>query len=170
MYNKNNLMVTKIASKKSIKPEYGCIAFYGNRTIATDTFRLLEISAEGEAHDPKMLPAKEVDRLVKLKKDETASLERIEQITGMVPNPHWKYPDVDVVINSAEANEDYIEVPLNGRYLAEIALALSKLNTFEGIKMRVPKEAYKPILIYSYSKAGSKEGQKGRGLVMPFNK
>jgi len=172
MYNKHNIAVAKAASKTSIKPELGCISFYGNRTIATDSFRLLEVSAEGEAHEPKMFPAKEVDRLVKLKKDETISLERIEQITGMVPNPHWQYPDIDHVLKGAETNEDYVELTINGRYLAELVLTISKMSPFEAVKLRVPTSTGKPVLIYSHAvnKEKDKPMQTARGLVMPMNK
>lgn len=164
-------MVTKVASKHSIKPEYGAVAFYGNRTVATDTFRLLEISAQGEAHEPRLLPAKAVGQLVKLSKEQLVSLERIAEIVGQSVNTKHQYPDVDQVINSAEAYEDYVDIHLNGRLLAEVLLALSKLNKFEGVKLRVPKEPERPILAYSWEKNNEKEGhQKGRGLVMPFNR
>ena len=175
MYNKHNIAGAKFASKKSIKPEMGSVAFYGNRTIATDSFRLLEVSAEGEAHEPKLLPAKEVARLVKLRKlgklDEVIELDRIEQIVGQEAKV-MNYPDVDQVLKSAEANPDYIEVNLNGRYLAELALAISKMSPYEAVKMRVPTSPGRPILLYSYlvKQEKGKPQQAARGLVMPMNK
>jgi len=168
MYNKNNLDVAKIASKNSIKPELGSVAFYGNRTVATDSFRVIEIEANGEAHEPKILPAKQIKTFVKLGKNDTIELERIEQIIAQPASPHHSYPDVDAVFKMHMV-EDYIEVNLNGRYLAEVLLALSKLDSFEGVTMRVPREANKAIMVEAYGKKQNLK-QKGRALVMPFNR
>lgn len=171
MYNKNNLAVGKVASKSSIKPELACIAFYGNRTVATDSFRVIEVSAEGKAHDAKMLPAKEVMQRVKLSKDESVELDRIETITGIVPNPHHQYPDIDQVFTSAERNEDYVEVNVNAKYLAELATIMSKVSDYEAVTLRVPTEKGKPVLMLSYhGKKRDDEPQKARALLMPMNK
>ena len=44
MYNKNNLAVAAIASKSSIKPELASVLFTKDATVATDSFKLVEIS------------------------------------------------------------------------------------------------------------------------------
>lgn len=44
MYNKHNLAVAKIAMKGDLKPELASVYFTNNHTVATDSFRLIEIS------------------------------------------------------------------------------------------------------------------------------
>lgn len=168
MYNKNNLLVAKCASKQSLKPELRAVAFCGNRTMATDSFRFLEISADGEAHEPKIIQADEVVRLLKLGKEERVELDRIEQVVGHEARK-CDYPDIDSVMKQAEAETEYTEVHINGAYIAEVVAALSNLNKFAGVTMRVPHGKHKPLLFYSYARKNEKEKQTGRGLVMPFN-
>lgn len=44
IYNKHNLEVAKVASKSDMKPELACVLFMPDKTVATDTFRLVEMS------------------------------------------------------------------------------------------------------------------------------
>ena len=44
LYNNNNLNITKIASKNENRPELTGVFFKSDKTVATDTFRLIEMS------------------------------------------------------------------------------------------------------------------------------
>ena len=45
LYNKHNLAVAKFASQtKGLKPELEAVLFTNNKTVATDSTRLIEIS------------------------------------------------------------------------------------------------------------------------------
>lgn len=171
MYTKLNQLVAKFASRYGLKEELRSVAFFGNRTIATDSFRLLEVSAKPdkdgnlpEAHEPKLIIADAVKKL-KLKKSDELTLSDIEQQTGITPNPHINYPEVDILINNAASYEDSTELTVNGRLLGELLVAMSKGNAVEAVTLRVPNGPGRPI--YVYTKLGE---QKMRGLCMPMNK
>ena len=60
MYNKNNLRVAKVAKTGTIQPQLASVLFTGLHTVATDGFRLIEMSVpNGEAHEPVLLNAKQ---------------------------------------------------------------------------------------------------------------
>ena len=172
MYTKRNLLPAKTASKASPKPELNCVAFYGNRTIGTDSFRLLEVAADGEAHEPKMIDASVIKKL-KLKKDDTVSLEDIERLSETPANPQLIYPEVDQIINRAANRDDdeYVEVKINGRLLGELLQLMAKSNKFEAVTMRVPKTHYEAVYVETpQSTRIHKDAIAMRGLCMPMNK
>lgn len=163
-YNKNNLAVGKVASKSNIKQELACVAFYGNRTVATDSFRLIEMSAGGKKKkNPILLHAKTLNQLVKLGKGESKTLEDIIASARM-QTTKGEYPDIDKVLDSAE-EQDFVKIKLNGEYLADILDILSKLHSFGTVELFVPKKEYKPMLIKAES---FDKKQKARALLMPM--
>ena len=118
--------IVNFSSKASIKPELGGIAFYGNRTVATNSFLLFEVKAEGERlEEPVLLDAKDVKQRVRLGKDDKVTLDLLEHEYGLKP-VEATYPEVDRIIDPAFSQEDYVEVSINGEYLAQIAKILSK--------------------------------------------
>lgn len=154
-----------------MKEELCCVAFYGNRTIATDSFRLLEVEAKRDqegnlpaAHEPKLLHADVVKKL-KLKKADAVSLTDLEQQADVPANLHLPYPDVDAIIHRAEKEEEYTEVRINGRLLGELLIAMSKGNAYGQVTLRVPTTPYKPV--YAFTVHGE---QKMRGMCMPMNR
>lgn len=171
MYTKLNQLAAKFASRYGLKEELRSVAFFGNRTIATDSFRLLEVSAKPDkdgnlpdAHEPKLIIADAIKKL-KLKKSDELTLTDIEKQTGVPANPHITYPDVDIIINNAAKNDECTELTVNGRLLGELLIAMSKGNAVEAVTLRVPHGPARPI--YAYTKLGE---QKMRGLCMPMNK
>lgn len=46
-YNKHNLAVKSFASKSLVKPELNAVLFRKDRTVATDSFRLIEVTTPG---------------------------------------------------------------------------------------------------------------------------
>lgn len=167
MYTKKHLEVGKVASKTSIKPELTSIAFFGDKVIATDSFRAIEYTVpNGERTEkPLMLNAKLVRQRVKMDRFEELTADQIRAVARLEPT-EGTYPDVEKVMKDSEKN-DCITVNINGRYLAEIATLLCGFNKFERVTLKIPKEAYKPVIL----EAEGKEGEmKGRGLIMPMNK
>ena len=55
LYNQNNLAVAKFASKSDTRPELAGVLFTPKKTVATDEFRLLEVSVD-TAHSPEDFP------------------------------------------------------------------------------------------------------------------
>lgn len=164
MYNKNNIAIAKIASKTGGKLE--TVAFYGNKTVATDSFRLIEMSAQGEAHPRELRSAEYLRKMVKLKKKETIELDQIPyQKTSFEDD----FPETDTLINTHFANvndtESYTSIKINAEYLEELLGILKHMNVFKSVTLSVPKKGYSPILL----EAEDKE-QKARALLMPINK
>ena len=165
MYTKNNIAIGKVASKDIRRPELSCIAFYGDRTVATDSFRLIEMSADGKKQKkPTLLYAKEVMQRTKLM-NELLNVDDIQKKAMVNPlDDLIVYPDIDLVLDQAERN-DHIVIKVNGKYLAECAQILSKLSKFSSIEMYIPKEDGRPIILKS-----SNETQSARALIMPMTK
>ncbi len=160
MYNKHNIAIGKVASKTSFKPELACIAFYGNRTVATDSFRLIEMSADGRKQkEPTLLFAKEVMERIKLKNEEL-DIKDI-QATARLDSIKATYPSIDVVLDSAEKDIEQV-IRVNAVYLAECAMILSKLSKFATVELHIPKNQGKALVLKA-----SNDKQSARALIMP---
>lgn len=162
MYSKENLGITNIASKTSIKPALSCIAFYGDRTIATDSVRLIEISADGEKKDTPTLYHAALVKAVKLKKEEMIT----EAQLGITPTDE-AYPDVDSVIDPAFKDTNKVWARCNAKLLGGTLIEASKAGATL-IEIGIDKDGQvKPILIKSYGQQAKKNV---RAIVMPLTK
>jgi len=56
IYNKNNLVISDIASKTEIRPEITGILFKKDRTVATDSYALIEVKNPKNFIDAKNIP------------------------------------------------------------------------------------------------------------------
>ena len=145
--------VAQFASTSEIRPELWCIKHDGITTVATDSFRLVEIkniaNDAPEASPAQLYPAKDIDR-AKIKTtgdiDEKRNLTTIYKSEITTTNLEDKavtaddYPKYETLFeNESLADKNVIEIVINGAYLASIALALSKLNDFGKITLRIPK-------------------------------
>lgn len=173
MYNKNNIAIWKIAAKSQIRPELQCVAFYGDRTIATDSYRAIEMSATGKKRTKPTLYMSRSLEIVKLKKDETIEEDALPIKPGEIENA---YPDIDAVFNRTN-DKKYAQVVVNAEYLADICTLLKGLDPFKGITLQVPIEsAYDPIIITADNSRGTGSGkdevaiQKARALLMPMSR
>lgn len=156
MYNKNNLAIHTCASTSGIRQGLSCVAFYGNRTIATDSYSLVEVSANGEAHAPVLYPA----ALVKaVKVDKHAHIE--ENDMHIQPLDDF-YPEVDVVIDSARHNEKTF-MKVNAEYLIKVLKAMKGVS--KTVIIGIPDEPGRPMTIEC-----AHDGQTATGLVMPIVK
>lgn len=165
MYNKHNLAVSKVASKSPIRAELACVAFYGDRTIATDSFRALEMSATGDKHEPVLYYADDIKK-IKLKRGEGIVDSQIP--THQISEVKTQYPDIDMVWNR-ETKAEHIEVTVNAEYLAEMLNVLKELSPFKSVKLKIPTSPGHAILLESKNTKPGEE-QTGRGLLMPMNK
>jgi hypothetical protein len=109
------------------------VAFYGNKVVATDSFRLVELLAGGEAHEPKLYPASLV-KAVKVPKGSTIR----EEDFGL-QEVNESFPAYEKLQETWD-KEEFIEFAVNGDYLAEIASQLGKLSKYKKVVISIPKK------------------------------
>lgn len=171
MYTKHNLLPAKVVATDRIKPELASVAFYGNRTIATDTFRLLEVSATGDAHEPRII----FGDYIKVSKFDGKTikfdLSHIESVLGQKAEATDRYPDIDRIM-AEDTTIEYATVKVNARMLGDLLVQMSKLGKFAEVEMKVPvNQTYKPIHIYAHdSNPNQSERQTAHGLMMPMTR
>lgn len=163
--------VAKFASKSDMRPELASVHFDGVTATATDSFRMVAITniAPGgpEASEPILINAKRLTDAKIKKTSGTVEGGRLEvdgtsYFLGDSPDAS-KYPVVERVWEMGAPTKQSIEVRLNGAMLAEIALALSKIDPFNAITLQVTP-GQKPILLTA---KGS--GHSARAVLMPMN-
>jgi len=171
MYNKNNIALAKVASTSTIREELACVAFYGDKTVATDSFRLVEMSASGKAKKtPVLYPAKAL-KAMKPKKTDEYDDKSIPVKPAEAKGD--RYPEYEQIFKRTEGKK-YAEVKLNAEYLADLCTLLKDLDPFSAITLRVPIESrYEPVILEADSvRKVKKEGeqvQRARALLMPMN-
>lgn len=170
MYNKLNLAITKIASKVTIRPELASVAFFGDKTVTTDSYRLIEVSAPGERlEEPVLLNAKHLKSNFKPAVGEHYSLEQIMTRSGAKP-VIGTFPKYEEIMNPAVARTDDLKVKINGKLLAELVELASQTNKFSVVELSIPLTQGLPILVSSQGSGKDLIQQKVRGLIMPINK
>jgi DNA polymerase III sliding clamp (beta) subunit (PCNA family) len=135
MYNKNNLRVAKCARESDLKPELASVLFTGLHTVATDGFRLMEISVpHGEAHEPVLLNAKNVGALKATDKDMIVVTE-----DGTIKTPRSQYigekrnaDDFPKYQHLFPTETPVVKMTVNAAYLSEMLAIMARLNKFEG--------------------------------------
>lgn len=168
MYNKHNIAIHKVASRSSIRAELACVAFYGDRTVATDSFRAIEVSAAGKKKAKPVLYTARSLQTVKLKKGECVDDQSIPVKSAEgIDN---EYPDLDAVWKRTEG-KDYASVKVNASYLAELCELMKGLDPFQAITLKVPTGGLGlPIILEATDKkALGEETQTARALLMPIN-
>jgi len=166
-YNKRNLDIGKVASKNSIKPELASIAFWGDRTIATDSFRLIEMSAPGKRlKEPELIPAEVLKKNFKIGPNDELTLDEIKT-RGAVDSIEADYPEVDQVIDRIFSREDDVKITVNGQYLAELADQLRRLSKINKVTLSFSTKKNEAI---TFTAEDMKTGQKARALLMPMNR
>lgn len=159
MYNKNNLAVEKIASRSTIRPEMQCVAFYGNRTVATDSHSLVEMSADGKKLKEPVLLNANLLKGVKLGKDESIELKDIK-----ITPTEERYPDIDNVLDEHDTELNKTRVTINAQYLINVLTTLKSLSKNNTVELIVDTENTRvPVVLKA-----SNDKQKARALVMPL--
>lgn len=161
-YTKENITIKNLVSKTSIKPEMQSIAFYGDRTVATDSFRLIEVQADGKRHDPVLYSAKMIQpSLVAKNGFEHGEL-------GLMP-VEAVYPDVDFVLKSAfDRKPDMTTVRVDAGLLGETLIAMNKSGA-RFIELSIPNTPGIALIAETYQSKGAKSQKKVHALVMPIS-
>ena len=162
MYTKDHLITAKIASKSLIKSELACIAYCGDKVIATDTFRMLEVPVEGG------LALKEPDLRLASSAKMPAGFIKVEDPLGMKPVNEGKYPDMDLV-KKIHNEGKFVTINVNGKLFGELLTQMAKLNRYEKVTLRVPTAEYKAIMLEA-PMGDINSDIKATGLMMPLNK
>jgi len=140
------------------------VAFYGDKVVATDSFRLIEIKADGEPHEPVLYPARLL-KAIRLGEKDTIH----ESQFGIIPiEEHFpKYEELQKTWEKIE----YFEFSVNGDYLAEFVSRIGKLSKYKKVVISIPKvwatdEAERkahPLVIKSVDGTAT-------GYIMPMEK
>jgi len=163
MYTKNHLLVAKIASKSLIKPELACIAYYGDKVVATDSFRMLEVPVEGGVALEK--PELRLASSAKM----PAGFVKVDEPLGIKPVNAGKYPDMDLVKKIHNEGE-FVTINVNGKLFGELLMQMAKLNKYNKVTLRVPITAYRAIMLEAPMGKIINSDIKATGLMMPMNK
>ena len=110
------------------------VAFYGNKVVATDSYRLVEMPADGEPHELVQYPAQLV-KSIKIPKKTKMS----DKDFGIMPDTKSHFPEYQELKDKFEKAE-YIEFNINGKYLAELANEFAKLASTKQVKISIPKK------------------------------
>lgn len=184
LYNQNNLNVAKMASKSVIKPEIASVFFTKDKTVATDSWRLLEVTVPKHGAYPedfsadamrgvkpfmvdarrmlaiKIPPSKMSERKVLALKhvaEHSVSFLNNDGDTLAAPRISGEYPDYERIIPNGRP---IIEMKLNGKFLAELLVLLAKIGKADAVTLKFYGEG-KPLVIEA-----SNDEQSGRGFLM----
>ena len=182
IFNQHNLNVAKFASKGSSRPELQGIFITKDKTVATDSFRLLEVSTpkdkRAEDYDgvmrgmkPVIVNAEYLKKNIKLKDDTIAikhidnnKIEVLQTIDGMVlpkflPRIEGQFPEYGGIFPTSKP---MAEIKLNAQLLAELLEVMAKMNPTGEVKIKIHGEN-QPLVI-----EGGTENQLSRAMLMPF--
>lgn len=172
MINKNNIAIARVCAKSNIKPQLQCVAFYGDRTVATDGFGLIEVSATGDKREVPILYTAKYLEQVKIKKgefvDESSLPIQKDTIAGS------NYPNVDSIMHYADDDQDnYASIMINAEYLGAICAVLKNIHPNSHVTLKVPtgNNLSRPIVLLTQSQLGDSDEPKqtARALLMPIN-
>jgi len=160
MYTKDHLLVAKIASKSLIKPELACIAYYGDRVIATDSFRMMEVPVvDGVA-------LKEPELRLASSAKMPAGVLKVEEPLGVKPTNAGEYPSMEYVMKTHNQGE-FVTLKVNGKLFGELLTQMAKLNKYGTVILRVPVMAGRAIMLEA-PMGDIKSDIKATGLMMPM--
>lgn len=194
LWNKHNLTVAKFAAKNGIREELASMYFLKDKTVATDTFRLLEVSvpADVKIEDFPQVQGKSAMRGCEPFLVDARSVASIKLPKSKLPIlqhctiKHCDKQYVEFLTTDGEIAEsktlrridgqfpDYeqifpkdepkAEVYINGKMLGELLTAMSELSEDKGVTIRFFGEE-NPLVLLAESKV-----QKARGIMMPMRK
>lgn len=184
LYNQNNLNVAKMASKSDIKPELASVFFTKTKTVASDSWRLLEVTTPKHGAYPedfsadamrgvkpfmvdakrllaiKIPPSKMHERNVLALKhvaDNSVSFLNNNGDILAAPRINGEYPEYERIIPNGQP---IAETKLNGQLLGELLLLLAKIGKAEAVTLKFHGEG-KPLVIEA-----TNDEQSGRGFIM----
>ena len=101
--------------------------------VATDSFKLVEMLASGEPHEPRLYDAKMV-KAVKIPSKAVMG----DKDFGLVEK-EGSFPKYQELVDTWN-KEEYFEFAVNGDFLAEIVSQLGKLAKYKRVFIKVPKK------------------------------
>ncbi len=162
-------LAAKFVSKSAVRPELGYVHTTGRTAQATDSFRLMEITCDiYEDEEAVLYHADDVKRIKYPKGEDGAIVNGIVATTGagdtaLLQKDADTYPLTKQIWDRTE-DKEYIEMKVNGVYLAELAQALAKFDGFEKVVLKVPKDGgFEPIILTAKG-----QGHTARALLMPM--
>ena len=145
--------IYKICSKSTIKPELNSILFNEGKIIATDSYKLIEITpAEGDTSVNGLIGSRyfKDGKNYTITKSDMKGFADIKDKKGAVQKAAITsaeyYPKYEEILQQAEkatANT----VSINRQYLIDLLEAMPKTNPFDKVILSVSKDKYKPVLI-----------------------
>lgn len=177
---KNQLLVSAFAENTDVRTELNSVYCDGQKTIATDSYRMMQVTKKGETEmsEPVMVAKKYIDKLKVTKKKQEIDIDA-EKFTishddvsySFVPlHPHqYTYPIQSVKNILEEAKEkNKISIRINGAMFAELISAMAKISdnkiTHE-IVLHISNTPSNPVMITAESNT-----EKAEALIMPINK
>lgn len=162
IFNKINLLAYKFCSKASIKPEMKAVAFYGDKTVATDSFRLIEITVPGgeKLAEPILIDKDTVKPFTSAPKVFLEVNPKLEKVVG-------KFPNYTEILDQATSRQDDIVFSVNGEYLEQACSILKQMSKFKEVVLHIPREPNKAIILKAKS---STSPQEATVLLMPMNR
>ena len=173
-YNKINLAIAKIASKDNNRPELSSVFFTRNKTVATNSYMLLEVSiptAEPniagamQSCNPFLVSASDIIKI----KSESVAIKHIDakaiqfiadnQIIT-IPRIDGQFPDYDKIFPQGKPKA---EVIVNAKYLRTLLENLGKLS--DNITIKIHGDDKPVVLTASYG-----NHQFSRALLIPVKK
>lgn len=197
LYNDLNLSVARFASKNEYKPEVIGVFFTPDKTCATDTFRLLEVSVNKNMKPeefprlpdgttamrgmkPFIIPADSVKEMVKMKRGKNPSLPILEYIAvSRVDDNQVNFFSTNLEVGDTRMIRrlegtfpDYEAIMPKGEPKVKIFLNGKMLSELLDTLSKVSKDAKVEMKVYGetqpiYFEASNAE-QKARGLLMPM--
>lgn len=185
-YNKANLLVAGMASDSDIKPVFNAVLFKNGVSCATDSARLVEVSAmpddEPATDHAVIIPKETIERVIRNAKDPQTivnvkpegmlqiSSPKIGVIDERVQPLHDEFPDYGQLFDDAK-DRDHAVARVNPALFAETLATLAKIaKTCAGLQQLTieidKKSEHSPIVF----KMELSTGQIVRALHMPLHK
>lgn len=179
IYNKHNLAVAGIADPKSNRPEITGVFFTKDKTVATDTFSLVEVSTlknfkTGFAGTqpmagakPFIVPAKQLSTikadLLGIKHLDSQAVDLVDTNGNInrLPRINDKFPDYETLFPGSSV-KPFAEVYVNAKLLIKVLKVLGEMNDLSKVKISLYGTNKAVVL-----KSGSAD-QEAKGLLMPM--
>lgn len=146
LYNKHNLAVAKIAATSNLRKELTCVAFFKDKTVATDAFRLIEVSTPKGGHTIDDYPTIEGINIVKNIEKEPILL-RAKTVQALKPVKATKsLPILNHIVLSSRGDDRFELVSTNLEDLKTETINAVVDKDFPKYEQVIPKGEPKAIV------------------------
>jgi DNA polymerase III sliding clamp (beta) subunit (PCNA family) len=178
MYNKTNLDVLKLAAKDDTRPAINGILFTGRKTVATNSFALVEVDGlDGEeVHSPVILSRDTLKNIKITNKDTfdiggrkgTPSIVVAGKGQYLTQQVQEEFPAYESILPTGEP---VVELQVNVDYLISVLQVMKSANGKEENKVRLAihdKDSRQVLEVTNIARAMSPHKQKARAIIMPM--